>query len=50
MVKQRIKTIAIAVALMLALTGVSGIIAESLGISVTQPVFACNDPGTSGGC
>ena len=50
MLKHRILTVVTAVALMIAVTGASGIVADKLGLSVTSQAYACNTHGSGGGC
>lgn len=49
MIKKRIITVIVALALMAAATGASGIVSDSLGLSITSSVFACDSESTSGG-
>jgi hypothetical protein len=49
MLKQRLLKLVIALALMVAATGASSVVADSLGFSTASPAFACEDAGTSGG-
>ena len=49
MLKQRITRVIIALALLTALVGSSGILADSLGNQITPQVSACQASGTSGG-
>jgi len=49
MLKQRLLKLVIALALMVAATGASSVVADSLGLSATSPVFACDNPSSSGG-
>ena len=46
--KKRIIAIAAATALLLTVTGISGVVVDSLGYVVTSPAHACNT-GSSGG-
>jgi len=50
MFKKQFITIAIALALTLAATGVSTVIADSLGWAITPTAQACNGQGSGGGC
>ncbi len=47
MFKKRFISFIVGIALLIAVTGASGIVADSLGLSVTPQAFACN--GASGG-
>ena len=49
MLKKRIIAVMAALALLLAVVGSTGIVADSLGQSVTTPAFACPNPGGAGG-
>lgn len=49
MIKKRIIAVIFALALMLTATGASGIVANELGLEITQPAFACDDAANSGG-
>jgi hypothetical protein len=49
MLKQRIVRVMVGLALLAAVAGSSGIIADSLGAPATSPAHACNGSGTSGG-
>jgi hypothetical protein len=49
MLKQRIIRIVVGLALLVAVTGGAGIVADSLGHAGTLPAHACNSTGTSGG-
>lgn len=57
MLKQRLIAVLTGIALMMAVAGVSGVVADSLGLSVTSPAYACgssgchcNGSGSGGGC
>ena len=51
MLKQRIIKVVVGLALLAAVAGSSGIVADSLGLTVTSPAHACNEPsGSGGGC
>jgi len=51
MLRKRIIAVIVGIALMIAVTGVSGIVADSLGLSMTPPVSACDQgAGSGGGC
>ena len=51
MLKQRIIKVVVGLALLAAVAGSSGIVADSLGLAITSPAHACNDPsGSGGGC
>lgn len=47
--KKRIIAALTGIALLLAVTGMSGVAADSLGLSVTSPAHACQPTGGSGG-
>jgi hypothetical protein len=47
--KQRSLKVAVGLALVLTLAGVSGIVADSLGLSTTAQVYACGGSGSGGG-
>lgn len=47
--KQRLPKVVVGLALVLALAGVTGIVADSLGLSTTSQVYACPHNG-GGGC
>ena len=49
MLKQRIINVVVAIALIAAVTGASGIVADALGLSGTSQAFACQEPASSGG-
>lgn len=51
MLKQRIFAVAVGIALLLAVAGTSGIVADSLGLGVTSAAHACvNGSSSGGGC
>ena len=51
MLKKRIIAVIAGLALLIGIVGSSGIVADSLGFSVTLQVNACNNgSGTGGGC
>jgi hypothetical protein len=47
--KKRIVAVIAGLALLAAVAGSSGIVADSMGLSVTSPAHACNSGGASGG-
>lgn len=47
--KKRILAVVTGIALFLAVAGASGVVADSLGLSVTPPAFACPNGSSSGG-
>jgi hypothetical protein len=49
MLKKRIVALVTGLALLLAVAGASGIVADSLGFSVTSPAHACTPQGSGGG-
>lgn len=49
MLKKRLIAVITGIALLLAVAGVSGVVADSLGLSVTAPAHACNSGSPSGG-
>jgi len=49
MLKNRIIAAIVGLALLVAVTGSSGIVADSLGLVVTSQAHACQNSGTSGG-
>ena len=49
MLRKRIIAVMAGLALLAAVAGSSGIVADSLGLSVTSQVHACNAPGSGGG-
>jgi hypothetical protein len=49
MLKKRIIAVFMGLALLAAVVGSSGVVADSLGLSVTSQVHACNVAGSSGG-
>ena len=51
MLKQRIIAVVAALALFMAVAGVTGIVADSLGFSLTSSAHACpTGSGSGGGC
>lgn len=51
MLKKRLIAVVTALALFAAVAGVSGIVADSLGFSLTSPAHACpTGSGSGGGC
>jgi hypothetical protein len=50
MLKKRIVAVVTGLALLLAVAGVSGVAADSLGLDVTAPAHACNSSSSGGGC
>jgi hypothetical protein len=51
MLKKRLIAVITGIALLLAVTGMSGVVADSLGLLVTAPVHACSPAsGSGGGC
>jgi len=51
MLKRRMIAVLAGLALLLAVTGSTGIVADSFGLSVTSPAHACSTPsGSGGGC
>ena len=50
MLKKRIIAVVMGLALLAAVAGSSGIVADSLGLSVTSQVHACEVGGSGGGC
>jgi hypothetical protein len=50
MIKKRIIAVITGIALLVAVTGASGIVADALGLSMTAQAYACENPGGSGGC
>lgn len=51
MLKQRIFAVVAVVALLIAAAGVSGVVGDSVGLSVTSPAYACpSGSGSGGGC
>jgi hypothetical protein len=57
MLKKRIIAILTGIAITIAVAGVSGLVADSLGLSLISPVYACstspcncNGGGSGGGC
>lgn len=49
MLRKRIIGVLAGLALLAAVVGSSGIVADSLGLAVTTPAHACQSSGTSGG-
>ena len=49
MLKQRIVKVLVGLALLAAVAGSSGIVADSLGLPLTAPAHACQDPSSGGG-
>lgn len=49
MLKQRMIKVLVGLALLFALAGSAGIVADSQGLSVTSQVSACENSGGSGG-
>lgn len=49
MLKKRIIALVTGLALLLAVAGASGVVADSLGFALTAPAHACNTSGSSGG-
>jgi hypothetical protein len=47
--KKRFIAVVTGIALLLAVAGVSGVVGDSLGLSVTSPAHACNTGSPSGG-
>lgn len=47
--KKRIIAVVAGIALLLATTGISGVVADTLGYTITSPVHACNSSGSAGG-
>lgn len=50
MLKKRIINLVIAIALLTALVGGSGIVADALGFAVTGQAYACSGSGGGGAC
>ncbi|MBV7333013.1 hypothetical protein KFU94_33250 [Chloroflexi bacterium TSY] len=50
MISNNIQKLIVAVALTLALTVGSGVVAEEMGLEVAPQVFACSSGTTGGGC
>lgn len=48
--KKRIIAVVTGIALLLAVTGVSGIVADTLGYAVTSQTHACTSGSAGGGC
>ena len=49
MLKKRLFAIVTAVALMVAITGASGVVADQLGFEATPSAYACSNGGGGGG-
>lgn len=49
MLKQRLIAVITGIALLLAVAGVSGVVADSFGLAVTTAAHACNTSGSNGG-
>jgi hypothetical protein len=49
-VKKRIFALAAGLALLMAIVGSSGIVADAVGLAVTPQAHACNSSGAGGGC
>jgi len=49
MLKKRILSVITGLALLAAVAGSAGIVADSLGLAVTPQVLACNSSGSAGG-
>lgn len=49
MFKKRIIAVVAGIAVLLAVTGVSGVVADSFGYASTPQVHACNTSGSAGG-
>ncbi|MBN1220254.1 MAG: hypothetical protein JXM69_15100 [Anaerolineae bacterium] len=49
MLKKRIIAVATGLALLAVIAGASGIVADELGLAITQKAHACNISGSSGG-
>lgn len=50
MLKKRLIAVITGLALLLAVAGVPGVVADSLGFSVTSQAHACSPQGSGGGC
>ena len=51
MLKQRIFRVVVGLALLAMVAGSAGVVADSLGMAVTSPAYACsNSSGSGGGC
>jgi hypothetical protein len=50
MLKKRVVAFVTSLALLLAVAGASGVVADSLGFDVTSPAHACNPASSGGGC
>ena len=49
MLKKRLVKLVVAVALLTAVVGGTGIVGDAVGLSVTSPAQACNHSGSGGG-
>ena len=49
MLKKYVVRFVVAVALLVAVTGSSGLVASSIGVDLTPAAFACNTAGSGGG-
>ena len=49
MLKKRLIAVVAGLALLAAVTGSSGIMADALGLAVTPQAYACNSGGSAGG-
>lgn len=49
MLKQRFLAVLTGIALLLAVAGVSGVVADSFGLAVTTTAHACSTSGSGGG-
>lgn len=49
MLKKRLISVVAGIALLAAILGSTGIVADAFGLSVTPQTFACPEPGSSGG-
>lgn len=49
MLKQRIFKFVVRLALLAAIAGSAGMVADGLGVSVTPGAYACQNPSSSGG-
>jgi hypothetical protein len=49
MLKKRVIAVVAGLALLVAIAGSAGIVADELGLAVISPAHACNAAGTSGG-
>ena len=48
--KKRIVSVITGLALMVAVTGITGLIADVYGLPITATAHACESAGSSGGC